>query len=191
MQSQSDFLNTEEAAQYMRVSRRTVERLVQDGRLKWYRLGGHKGRRYKRGDLDQALTPVEPGIGMWPWHGVRPLTTEGSRHLAALWGGGEQGAEPEEGGVLLLRVSAGVGGPIEVASSGSAEYSSGPSLAMTGRAGEGKAGGGMSLKTREIIRELRRVQAEARSRGERNERVDLLVAAADAEENPEEEEDEG
>ncbi|MHB1414784.1 MAG: helix-turn-helix domain-containing protein, partial [Chloroflexota bacterium] len=48
----------DEAADYLRVSRRTIYKLVQDGRLCAYVLGRERHRRFKHEDLDQVLRPV-------------------------------------------------------------------------------------------------------------------------------------
>lgn len=78
-------LTTTEAAQYLGVSKRTVERLVEEGRLRWFRLGERKGRRYKAVDLDEALTPVEAGVDLWPWQRLQALATAEDSVLARAW----------------------------------------------------------------------------------------------------------
>jgi excisionase family DNA binding protein len=45
----------DEAADYLRVSRRTIYQLVQGGQLASYRVGGAGHRRFKRQDLDLAM----------------------------------------------------------------------------------------------------------------------------------------
>ncbi len=89
----SAFLTTKEAAEYMRVSERTVERFAREGRLRWYKLGDRRGRRFRREDLDGGLVRGGGGVGMWAWHGVKPLTIEESRFLGELWGNLRVGPE--------------------------------------------------------------------------------------------------
>jgi len=53
----TDWLTIEEATQYLRVSKQTLYRWVQDGRLVSYELPSGRGRRLKREDLDDLLKP--------------------------------------------------------------------------------------------------------------------------------------
>lgn len=50
------YLTKREAAQYLHVHPRTLERYIKSGRLKAYR--GEQALRFKKEDLDKALTPV-------------------------------------------------------------------------------------------------------------------------------------
>jgi excisionase family DNA binding protein len=55
-----DWLTPEEAATYLRVTRRTLYRWMEQGRLPWYELEPGGRRRFKREDLDRLL---RPGVG--------------------------------------------------------------------------------------------------------------------------------
>jgi excisionase family DNA binding protein len=52
-----EWLTLEEATAYLRVSRQTLYRWVQEGRLVAYELPSGRGRRLRREDLDDLLTP--------------------------------------------------------------------------------------------------------------------------------------
>lgn len=60
MGNQQEWFTVNEAADYLRVSRRTIYKLVQEDRLKAYRVGAERHLRFRREDLDAALTPVDP-----------------------------------------------------------------------------------------------------------------------------------
>ena len=49
------WMTVEEAAGYLRLSRRTIYKMVQDGRLPAYRIGTQRHRRFRKDDLDNAL----------------------------------------------------------------------------------------------------------------------------------------
>ena len=52
------WFTVDEAAKYLRISRRTVYKLVKDGRLPVYTVGAERHRRFRREDLDAALRPA-------------------------------------------------------------------------------------------------------------------------------------
>ena len=52
-EAESEWLTTQEAAAFLRVSPDTLRRRVKEGRIKAYRPGG-KNMRFKRSDLSQA-----------------------------------------------------------------------------------------------------------------------------------------
>lgn len=52
-----------EAAEYLGVSRRTVYRLCQEGRLAPYVLGESRTRRFRRRDLDNAPRALQAKVG--------------------------------------------------------------------------------------------------------------------------------
>ena len=54
-----EWFTVNEGAEYLRVSRRTIYKLVKDGRLPVYTVGAKRHRRFKRQDLDKALHPAE------------------------------------------------------------------------------------------------------------------------------------
>jgi excisionase family DNA binding protein len=53
-----EYLTKREAAKYLKVSPRTINRWVKEGRIQAYR--GPLQLRFKREDLDKALTPLAP-----------------------------------------------------------------------------------------------------------------------------------
>jgi excisionase family DNA binding protein len=59
--SKQHLLSYDKAAEYMDVSRSTVEKLVRDGRLESTRLPGTTLRRISLEALDSYLYPVESG----------------------------------------------------------------------------------------------------------------------------------
>jgi excisionase family DNA binding protein len=57
----SDWMTKKEVAQHARVSEDTIEKLVRNGILEAYRLGGGGHLRFKRADVDARLfSKVEP-----------------------------------------------------------------------------------------------------------------------------------
>ena len=49
-----EWFTVEEAARYLRVSRRTIYKWSRNGRLPVYLIGDHSHRRYKKDDLDEV-----------------------------------------------------------------------------------------------------------------------------------------
>ena len=89
MQEGNVFLTVDQAAQHLGVSRRTVERMVREGRLRWHRLGARK--RFKREDLEASITPVEGVAGRWEWQRRKGALVIGEDpNLMKVWG--EEGA---------------------------------------------------------------------------------------------------
>ncbi len=58
MATAKEWFTTDEAAAYLGVSRRTVYKLSTEGRLVPHLVGRERGRRFRRADLDSALTPL-------------------------------------------------------------------------------------------------------------------------------------
>ena len=57
-----EWFTVDESAAYLRVSRRTIYKLVEEGRLQAYVIGNERHRRFRRGDLDlvpRAAVPVD------------------------------------------------------------------------------------------------------------------------------------
>lgn len=54
-----EWFTVDEAARYLRVSRRTIYKLTQDGRLATYRIGKQRHRRFQRVDLDRVASPIK------------------------------------------------------------------------------------------------------------------------------------
>jgi excisionase family DNA binding protein len=50
-----EWYTVDEAANYLRVSKRTIYLLIREGQLESYRVGKRGHRRFKREDLDQAM----------------------------------------------------------------------------------------------------------------------------------------
>jgi len=60
MEMPIEWLTVEEAARYLRVSKRTIYKWSRDGRLPAYLIGNRKHRRYRRDDLDRVPRLVDP-----------------------------------------------------------------------------------------------------------------------------------
>jgi excisionase family DNA binding protein len=60
---ESPFLTKAEAAAYMRVSPRTIDRWAAAGRIQRYRVGTSQSLRFKRAELDALVVPDEPEAG--------------------------------------------------------------------------------------------------------------------------------
>jgi len=57
--AESDLLLSKEVMAATRISRRTLDRMVEDGRLPVIRIPGGQ-RRYRRADVEALLTPAAP-----------------------------------------------------------------------------------------------------------------------------------
>ena len=60
MDQHQEWFTVVEAAEYLRVSRRTIYSLVQRGRLTSYRIGKQRHMRFRRADLDRVPLRVRP-----------------------------------------------------------------------------------------------------------------------------------
>ncbi len=49
-----EWFTVEEAAEYLRVSKRTIYKLTKEGRLPAFRIGQERHRRFRKGDLDKV-----------------------------------------------------------------------------------------------------------------------------------------
>jgi excisionase family DNA binding protein len=49
-----EWFTVEEAAEYLRVSKRTIYKLTQEGRLPAFRIGEQRHRRFRKEDLDKV-----------------------------------------------------------------------------------------------------------------------------------------
>lgn len=49
-----EWFTVEEAADYLRVSKRTIYKLTKEGRLPAFRIGQERHRRFRKGDLDKV-----------------------------------------------------------------------------------------------------------------------------------------
>jgi excisionase family DNA binding protein len=77
-----EWFKVEEAAEYLSVSKRTIYKLTQEGRLPAFRIGQERHRRFRREDLDKVPQIMEETRGMEmllkPASGSDPV-------LAELW----------------------------------------------------------------------------------------------------------
>lgn len=60
MMEVQEWFTVEEAAKYLRVSRRTIYKLIEDGRLTSHALGAERHKRFRRAELDRSLGPAIP-----------------------------------------------------------------------------------------------------------------------------------
>lgn len=74
-----EWFTVEEAAEYLRVSRRTIYHLTKEGRLPAFRIGRERHRRFRLEDLNNVPRRVEAS--------VKPpaLSAETDPVLAELW----------------------------------------------------------------------------------------------------------
>ena len=54
-----EWFTVEEAAEYLCVSRRTIYKLTEEGRLPAFRIGKERHRRFRKEDLDKVPRPGE------------------------------------------------------------------------------------------------------------------------------------
>lgn len=77
-----EWFTVEDAAQYLCVSKRTIYRLTQEGRLPAYRLGRERHRRFRKEDLDKAPRIGEDAKNL---EKMLVLTARADPVLAELW----------------------------------------------------------------------------------------------------------
>ncbi len=77
-----EWFTVEEAAEYLRVSKRTIYKLTKEGRLPAFRIGKERHRRFRKEDLDKVPLLGEriTGIGE-----MAKLTAKDDPILAELW----------------------------------------------------------------------------------------------------------
>ena len=73
-----EWYTIDESAGYLRVSRRTMYKLIKDGQLAAYRVGTAGHRRFKREDLERLMMPED-------FESVDTMTAAADPVLAALW----------------------------------------------------------------------------------------------------------
>lgn len=73
-----DWYTIDESAGYLRVSRRTMYKLIHDGQLAAYRVGAGGHRRFRRNDLERLMTPEAS-------ESVHAMTASADPVLAELW----------------------------------------------------------------------------------------------------------
>ena len=82
MVMQQEWFTVEEAAEYLRVSRRTIYKLCEEGQLVGYRTGNRGHRRFRREDLDRVM---KKGIPESETEEFVVLTATADPVLAEIW----------------------------------------------------------------------------------------------------------
>ena len=77
-----EWFTVEEAAEYLRVSRRTIYKLTGEGRLPAFRIGKERHRRFRKEDLDKVPRPHEETINLDSLIG---LSAKADPVLAEIW----------------------------------------------------------------------------------------------------------
>jgi excisionase family DNA binding protein len=77
-----EWFTVEEAAEYLRVSRRTIYKLTREGRLPAFRMGLERHRRFRKEDLDK-VPRADKGDGIT--EGIFNLNTSSDPVLAEIW----------------------------------------------------------------------------------------------------------
>jgi excisionase family DNA binding protein len=77
-----EWFTVEEAAEYLRVSRRTIYKLTKDGRLPAFHIGQERHRRFRKEDLDKVPRPDEEAGNT---AGILYLTASSDPVLAEIW----------------------------------------------------------------------------------------------------------
>ena len=77
-----EWFTIEEAAEYLCVSKRTIYKLTQEGRLPAFRIGRERHRRFRKEDLDKAPRPGETTKNSGA---LLTLTARADPVLAELW----------------------------------------------------------------------------------------------------------
>jgi len=77
-----EWFTVDEAAEYLRVSRRTIYKLAREDRLPAYLLGRQRHRRFRREDLDKVLRPE---ACQEPINEVLEMTAKSDPVLAQIW----------------------------------------------------------------------------------------------------------
>lgn len=77
-----EWFTIDEAAEYLRVSRRTIYKLTKEGRLPAFRIGYERHRRFRKEDLDRVpLAPAAPP----ETDSILALSASSDPVLAELW----------------------------------------------------------------------------------------------------------
>jgi excisionase family DNA binding protein len=77
-----EWFTVEEAAEYLRVSKRTIYKLTKEGRLPASRIGRERHRRFRKEDLDKIPRPIEETNTP---RQLLALTAESDPALAEIW----------------------------------------------------------------------------------------------------------
>ncbi len=76
-----EWFTVEEASEYLCVSKRTIYKLTEEGRLPAFRIGRERHRRFRKGDLDKV-----PRLnGTKDADGILTLTAISDPVLAGVW----------------------------------------------------------------------------------------------------------
>lgn len=77
-----EWFTVKEAAEYLCVSKRTIYKLTQKGRLPAYRLGRERHRRFRKQDLDKVPRTAEDDKNL---ENMLVLTARADPVLAEIW----------------------------------------------------------------------------------------------------------
>ena len=77
-----EWFTVEEAAEYLRVSKRTIYKFTEEGRLQSFRIGKERHRRFRKEDLDKVPLPIESISGI---EEIAKLTVKNDPVLTQLW----------------------------------------------------------------------------------------------------------
>ena len=77
-----EWFTVEEAAEYLRVSKRTIYKLTKEGRLPAFRIGQERHRRFRKEHLDKVPRPSEE---IRTLEGLLKLTAKSDPVLAEIW----------------------------------------------------------------------------------------------------------
>ena len=79
---QKEWFTIDEAAEYLCVSKRTIYKLTEDGRLPTFRIGKERHRRFRKEDLDKVPRSAEDAADS---AALLALTASSDPVLAELW----------------------------------------------------------------------------------------------------------
>jgi excisionase family DNA binding protein len=77
-----EWFTVEEAAEYLRVSKRTIYKLTEEGRLPALRIGRERHRRFRKGDLDNVPRIADEKLTS---EALLKLSAKSDPVLAELW----------------------------------------------------------------------------------------------------------
>ena len=77
-----EWFTVEEAAEYLCVSRRTIYKLTEEGRLPAFRIGKERHRRFRKEDLDKVPRPGEEIANV---QALLKLSAKADPVLAEVW----------------------------------------------------------------------------------------------------------
>lgn len=77
-----EWFTVEEAAEYLRVSKRTIYKFTKEGRLPAFRISQERHRRFRKEDLDKVPRPSGETTSM---EGLLKLSAKSDPVLAEIW----------------------------------------------------------------------------------------------------------